>query len=151
MILFCRNITSQNDKPYIDSCSFSITCWFCGYVMLELEKRDNSFELHYKYANRTEAPDGSIIFDSIKTISSEEWDKFTAILEKGNFWKYKEKYEPGEDGATWDLTVYKSDSKHSVSQWVPHRNTLLFEAGSYLISLTKIERLTKLGLDSSVE
>jgi len=125
----------------------------CGNVKITIEKKNDSLKLDYLFAHRIERPDGSLIIDTSKTITADEWKGFKDIIEKGNFWKFPES-TPGdiaEDGADWLLEGHIPGDGYSFSGWVPHRNTLLYEAGAYLVNLTGMDRLKKLIDEASRE
>jgi hypothetical protein len=90
---------------------------------------------------------GQIDYDESLTLTTNQWDEFTKLLEKASFWKLPtdEKDAGGLDGSQWVLEGQAAGKYHVVDRWTPaaHRDKRHLDdfvaCCRYLLKLSKQE------------
>ena len=73
------------------------------------------------------------------SISEEEWEEFSRLLEKADYWKMSSENEDfGNDGAQWILEGVKDLRYHVVDRWSP-REGAYREACVYLLKISGVD------------
>jgi len=109
-------------------------------VVIRIEKKSNQISINWKGTDGEGGYEpGNLITDMSKSISIKEWEKFTDLIKKIDFWNMKRRGQFGTDGSEWILEGVNKTNYHVVSVWTPRVKSEFYKVCNYLIELTDLK------------
>ena len=110
-------------------------------VAIRLEKTNKSYTLYWKETSGAGGYDpGSLIVNSSKPLTKDQWDKFISLLQSTDFWNMttNANVENIADGSKWIIEGIENGKYHVVDRTSPKNNNFQ-TCGKYLIELTNLK------------
>jgi len=109
-------------------------------VVIRIEKESNQISVSWKVADGKGGYEpGNLITNMNKSISIHDWDEFTDLVKKIDFWNMKRSGQSGFDGSEWILEGVNESNYHVVSVWTPNAKSEFYKVCNYLIELTNLK------------